>query len=164
MSEHKSPITGSVLAVMTAVALVSGLTGCQTSAGHTTTKARRTTRAAAPRLTEQQDQLLRIIEDDSLPVDERRRALSKLKTRATSACVPRLVELLPGKWNSLTYEILGILRKLRDPAALPTLEAMQASLEAGPGNRRHAISTSLVRALDRAIDACRRGKRLAIGD
>ncbi|MHC4108233.1 MAG: hypothetical protein ACYSTY_09145, partial [Planctomycetota bacterium] len=111
----------------------------------------------------EQDRLLRIIEDPSLLTATRHGALRELETHATPACVPRLVGLLPGEWDLITYRVLVILEEIGDPAALPRLEAMRASMSRVTQNRQHRIPNSVVKALNRAIEACG-GKRVATGD
>ena len=109
-------------------------------------------------LTEEQDRLLQIIEDESNPYNERLLALRALRDQASSACIPRLLNLLPGEWGQLTRANLVILKNLGEPAALPELERMLFSLRSLEKRTGQGFSGRLVSDLLDAIEACQDGE------
>jgi HEAT repeat protein len=97
-------------------------------------------------LTREAERLLRIAEDPGQSSEERTRAIDQLGRRGESAAVPRLLRLLPGKGDVITYRVVIALGQIGDSSALPALRKLR-------DDPNVELRGKIRSALDGAIDA-----------
>jgi hypothetical protein len=83
--------------------------------------------------------LLRIVEDENLPLKQREDAAADLQRFKEAGVIDRLGKLLPRASDVLTFEIVNTLGAFADSRALPALERLQSQ----GGSLHGKINTSL---------------------
>jgi hypothetical protein len=82
-----------------------------------------------PKVSDEAEALLRIVENTRLQLKERGDAAAELWRYPEAGVIDRLGRLLPGDDDVVTLEILGALGKMGDPRALPALERVRGQLD-----------------------------------
>jgi HEAT repeat protein len=104
-------------------------------------------RVSAP--TPEAERLLRIAEDPRQPSKARVEAVDALGRRREDATVPRLVELLPGSGDVVTFRVVIALGQIGDPRALPALRRMRDDPPFRLHGKINAAVDGTIRALER---------------
>jgi hypothetical protein len=106
-------------------------------------------------LSPQGKRLFAIAEDTSLNFQSRSNAVDEIGKLKERTSVPRLLRLLPGHYDALTFRCLVALEEIGDPRAIPALERMQKEAQ----EKQIDIPGKINTALDRALETCRANRQ-----
>jgi hypothetical protein len=83
------------------------------------------------RLSMKAEHLMRVLENPKSDYQKRRSAAGDLGKLKEKAAVDRLLKLLPGDFDALSYDVIFALGDIGDPRALPRLGEIYANVSLG---------------------------------
>ena len=95
---------------------------------------------------------LHIAEKRDIETGTRVAAVCRIAELGERGTVPRLLRMLPGDYDAITFEVINALGSLKDPRAAPVLDRMLSNRERNgfivPGKIRAAAAMALTECID----------------